>query len=99
MSKKKSYMDKGNILTEDIISAFFRGLFTGRKSLNNSEFKQKEKEFRKKTKKSVDDFNDAMDQMYSAINKIRKSNGDKPKKAPKVTVDQIVKQAKAGKYK
>ena len=31
MSKKKSYMDTTNILKEDIISAFFRGLFTGKK--------------------------------------------------------------------
>ena len=32
------------------------------------------------------------------INKLRKQNGDKPKKPPKIKVDDVVKQAKQGKY-
>ena len=34
----------------------------------------------------------------NAINKWRVKNGEKPKKAPKITVDDVVKQAKDGKY-
>ena len=33
MSKKKSYMDKENILTEGAIGNFLRGLFKGKKRL------------------------------------------------------------------
>ena len=45
MSKKKSYMDKKNILSEDIISSFFKGLFKG----------MKQGIFGKKTKSSEQD--------------------------------------------
>ena len=33
MSKKKSYMDSKNILSEGAIGAFFKGLFKGKKGM------------------------------------------------------------------
>ena len=102
MSKKKSFMDTKNIISEDIFSAFFRGLFTGKGSYSKEEIdaklKARENKFKKDIKKDVDSLNKSFQQMYKAINKRRKQNGDKPKKAPKVTVDDVVKDAKAGKY-
>jgi hypothetical protein len=102
MSKKKSYMDTKNIITEDIFSAFFRGLFTGKGSYSKEEIdaqlKAREKKFKKDIKKDVDSLNKSFAQMASAINKKRKAQKRKPIKAPKTTVDNIVRQAKAGKF-
>ena len=102
MSKKKSYMDTKNIITEDIFSAFFRGLFTGKGSYSKEEkeakIKSLEKKFKKDIKKNVDGLNKSFELMQKAINKRRIKRGAKPKKAPKTTVDNIVKQVKAGKY-
>ena len=100
MSKKKSYMDISNILKEDVISAFFRGLFMGKRSKADidKELKSNEKKFRKDIKKNVDNINKNFTMTTNAINKWRVKNGKKPKKAPKITVDDVVKQAKDGKY-
>ena len=98
MSKKKSYMDTKNIITEDIFSAFFRGLFTGKGSYSkeeiDAEIKSLEKKFKKDIKKDVDGLNKSFKMMQQAINKRRKERGANPKKAPKTTVDNILKQVK-----
>ena len=79
MSKKKSYMNTKNILSEDVISSFLKGLFRGIT-------RQKPKTLRKaKTDlhKKVDKFNKHVDSIYDYMNQIRKDNGLKPKKKPK----------------
>ena len=57
MSKKKSYMNKDNILTEGAIGAFFKGLFKGKKGMQRDvaklerELDQNVKEYNKRNKK------------------------------------------------
>ena len=102
MSKKKSFMNTKNIISEDIFSAFFRGLFTGKGSSSKEEIgaklKAREKKFRKDIKKDVDSLNKSFAKMASAINKKRKAQKRKPIKSPKITVDDVVNDAKAGKF-
>jgi L-cystine uptake protein TcyP (sodium:dicarboxylate symporter family) len=87
MSKKKSYMDFKNILSEDIISSFFKGLFTGVTGKKVKSTKQATKDI----EQSVDKFNSAIDKMYSAINKVRKADGKPPRKPPKkMTVKDVL---------
>ena len=86
MSKKKSYMDIGNIIKEDIFSAFFRGLFGIKK-----DYKKEEKKIKKQMQKNVDRFNNGTDLVYQAINKTRKSAGLKPKKPDYLTVKDVLK--------
>ena len=94
-------MNISRIIKEDFISNFFRGLFTGKPHTKENlpkRLKDHENKFRKSVKKDVDDLNKSFALMYKGINKLRKENGDKPKKAPKFKVNDIVKQAKQGKY-
>ena len=59
MSKKKSYMNVKNILSEDIISSFLKGLFRGvigKKNKPKKDIKKLEKDLQQ----SVDRFNDGI---------------------------------------
>ena len=87
MAKKKSYMSIKNILSEDIVSSFLKGLWKGvtRKKIKST--KQVEKDLQQ----SVDKFNSGIDKMYSAINKVRKAEGKPSTKKPKkLTLKQVV---------
>ena len=87
MSKKKSYMNIKNILSEDIVSSFLKGLWKGitRKKVKST--KQVEKDLQQ----SVNKFNSGLDKMYSAINKVRKADGKPPaKKIKKLTVKDVM---------
>jgi len=87
VSKKKSYMSIKNILSEDIVSSFLKGLWKGvtRKKIKST--KQVEKDLQQ----SVDKFNSGIDKMYSAINKVRATDGKKPiKKSKKLTVKDVM---------
>ena len=64
MSKKKSYMNVNNILTEGAIGNFLRGLFKGKKKLNRDVIKHK-----RKLEKSVKDYNDATSRFEKAFEK------------------------------
>jgi hypothetical protein len=64
MSKKKSYMNVKNILTEGAIGNFLRGLFKGKKKLNRDVIKHK-----RKLEKSVKDYNDATSRFEKAFEK------------------------------
>ena len=95
MSKKKSYMNIKNIITEDIISSFFKGLFRG---LTGKKVKSA-KEAKKDLQQSVDKFNSGIDKMYAAINKVRETEGKPPTKRPKkLTVKQVVDDYAKGKF-
>ena len=83
MSKKKSYMDKKNILSEDVISSFFKGLFRGMSRNLFGKKKKPSKTAQKNLQQSVDKFNSAVDKGYDWMNQLRKDNGLKPKKRPK----------------
>jgi len=94
VAKKKSYMSIKNILSEDIVSSFLKGLWKGvtRKKIKST--KQVEKDLQQ----AVDKFNSGIDKQYSAINKIRKAEGKPPKKKPKkLTVKDMVKDYAKGK--
>ena len=87
MAKKKSYMSIKNILSEDIVSSFLKGLWRGvtRKQVKSS------KQIEKKLKKSVDRFNDGIELMQQASDDIRKADGKKPrKKIKKLTVKDVM---------
>ena len=87
MSNKKSYMSIKNILSEDIVSSFLKGLWRGvtRKQVKSS------KQIEKKLKKSVDRFNDGIELMQQASDDIRKADGKKPrKKIKKLTVKDVM---------
>ena len=87
MAKKKSYMSIKNILSEDIVSSFLKGLWRGitRKQVKST------KQAKKDLQQSVDKFNSGIDKMYSAINKVRKVEGKPPTKRPKkLTVKQVM---------
>ena len=94
MSKKKSYMSIKNILSEDIVSSFLKGLWRGvtRKKIKST------KEVEKDLQQSVDKFNAGIDKQYSAINKIRKAEGKPSKKKPKkLTVKDMIDDYSKGK--
>jgi len=87
VAKKKSYMSIKNILSEDIVSSFLKGLWRGvtRKQVKSS------KQIEKKLKKSVDRFNDGIELMQQASDDIRKADGKKPrKKIKKLTVKDVM---------
>ena len=76
-----------NILSEDIVSSFLKGLWRGvtRKQVKSS------KQIEKKLKKSVDRFNDGIELMQQASDDIRKADGKKPrKKIKKLTVKDVM---------
>ena len=85
MSKKKSYMDKKNIIEEGAISSFLRGLFKGKKKLNRDVVK-----FKKGVEKSVKDYNNASERFEKAI---AKQYGKKIK-TKRMTVDDFIDQAR-----
>jgi hypothetical protein len=89
MSKKKSYMNIKNIISEDIISSFLKGLFRG---VTGKKKKPKDiKKLEKDLQQSVDRFNDGISKMHSAVNKIRKGEGKSPKKRmKKLTVKDVM---------
>ena len=104
MSKKKSYMDKKNILSEDVITSFFKGLWRGmrgvpeKKKKTKTQLEKLAKESEKKMQKHIDGVNGGLDKMYSAINKVRKDSDQKPLKRPsKLTLKDIKKQLESGK--
>ena len=82
MSKKKSYMDSKNILSEDVITSFFKGLFRGMSRNLFGKKKKPPKTAQKNLQQSVDKFNSAVDKGYDWMNQLRKDNGLKPKKRP-----------------
>ena len=100
MSKKKSYMSIKNLLKEDAILSLIRGFFKGRTTKKDQEKKIKtiEKNFRKKITPVVKNMNKTYDYLYGELNKSRKQAGKKPLKHDKLTVDDVVKDAKVGKY-
>jgi len=90
VSKKKSYMNVKNILSEDIISSFLKGLFKGITGIKNKP-KKDAKKLEKDLQQSVDKFNDGISKMHSAINKVRKAEGKPPKKRmKKLTVKNVM---------
>ena len=94
MSKKKSYMDTKNILSEDVISSFFKRLLRGI-------LRQKPKTLRKsknELKAKIDKFNAGIDKVYDTMNKQREKQGLKPKKRPKkLSVDKVIQDLDTGK--
>jgi hypothetical protein len=85
MAKKKSYMDKENILNEGVIGDFLRGLFKGKKKLKRDIVKHK-----KGLEKSVKDYNDASERFEKAIEK----QYGKKIKTKRMTVDDFIDQAR-----
>ena len=87
MSKKKSYMDSKNILSEDVITSFLKGLWRGITGKKVKSSKQAQSDL----KKSIDKFNSGIKKMTSAINKVRKADGKSPiKRGKKLTVNQVL---------
>ena len=84
MLKKKSYMNINNILNEDAISSFLKGLFTGKSSAS-------EKKLRKNIEKDVDKMNKNFKTAYDILNKRRKKQGLKPLSFKKISAHNIVK--------
>ena len=80
-------MDSKNILSEDIISSFLKGLWKGVSGKKIKSTKQAQSDL----KKSVDKFNSGIDKMTSAINKVRKADGKSPiKRGKKLTVKDVM---------
>ena len=80
-------MDSKNILSEDIISSFLKGLWKGVSGKKIKSTKQAQSDL----KKSVDKFNSGIDGMYSAVNKVRKADGKPPiKRGKKLTVKDVL---------
>ncbi len=87
MSKKKSYMDSKNILSEDVITKFLKGLWKGITGKKVKSSKQAQSDL----KQSVAKFNSGIDKMTSAINKVRKADGKSPiKRGKKLTVKDVM---------
>ena len=94
MSKKKSYMDSKNILSEDVITSFLKGLWRG---ITGKKVKSS-KQAQSNLKKSVDKFNDALELMQQASDDIRKADGKKPRKRiKKLTVKDVISDYTKGK--
>ena len=89
-------MDVINIITEDIFTSFFTGLFKGRKGLAKRKRKKLAKT-KKKLQKSIDTFNDGLNMVYSDINDERKESGLPAKKYKQLTMKNILDDIKNGK--
>ncbi len=88
MKKKKSYMDRRNIISEDILSSFLKGLFKG---ITRGFFSSADNKTKNKLQNSVDGFNAGISQMWDGINQARVINGKKPKRKPKkLTVQDVI---------
>ena len=85
MSKKKSYMNRKNILSEGALKDFLLGLFKGKKRINRDVQKLKYK-----IDKSVKDYNDSTDKLEKALYKIY----GKKVKFPKQTADDVINKAR-----
>ena len=80
-------MNNENILSEDAITQFLKGLWMGitRKGIKSTKQAQSD------LKQSVDKFNSGIDKMTSAINKVRKADGKSPiKRGKKLTVKDVM---------
>ena len=64
MSKKKSYMDIKNILSEGVLKDFLLGLIKGKKGLKRDAVK-----LRNKLEKNVNDFNKTQEKLEKMIEK------------------------------
>ena len=84
MSKKKSYMDKENILSEGALTSFLKGLFKGKKGLDRDVRKSKYE-----LEKSVDKYNAATDKFEKAFEK----QFGKKVKFPRQTIDDFIRKA------
>ena len=82
-------MDSKNILSEDVITSFLKGLFRG---ITGKKRKPKDvKKIKKNLQKSVDRFNDGLELMQQASDDIRKADGKTPKKRiKKLTVKDVM---------
>tara|TARA_R100000008_G_scaffold86327_1_gene78930 strand:+ start:1048 stop:1308 length:261 start_codon:yes stop_codon:yes gene_type:complete len=85
MSKKKSYMNVKNILTEGALKSFLLGLFKGKKGLNKTVAKHKIK-----LEKSVKAYNDATEKFEKAFEK----EYGKKVKFERETIDTFIDKAK-----
>jgi len=85
MSKKKSYMDKENILTEGAIGSFLRGLFKGKKRLDRDVSKYKHE-----LEKSIEKTNAATNKFEKAFEK----QFGKKVKFQRQTIDDFIRKAK-----
>ena len=85
MSKKKSYMNIKNILTEAAIGNFLRGLFKGKKGLKRSATKIKSE-----LDKNVNNFNKTQSRLEKAI---EKQWGQKVN-LPRTSTEELIKKAR-----
>tara|TARA_B100001094_G_scaffold331102_1_gene398364 strand:+ start:1033 stop:1314 length:282 start_codon:yes stop_codon:yes gene_type:complete len=84
-------MDKKNILSEDIISSFFKGLFKGMKQGIFGKKTKSSEQAKKELQNSVDKLNSGLQGMANAVNNYRTRSGQKPikRKQKKYTVKDI----------
>ena len=88
MKQKKSYMDRKNIISEDILTSFLKGLFKG---MTRGFFSSAKPKTKNRLGSAVDDFNDGISGMWDAVNAELKSQGKPPKKKPKkLTVQDVI---------
>ena len=92
MKKKKSYMDRKNILSEDILSSFLKGLFKGMKQgIFGKKTTKSTKQAKQDLQKSIDGFNSGIQKMADAVNKYRASEGKPPVRQPrKLTIKSVM---------
>tara|TARA_R110000824_G_scaffold334653_1_gene521238 strand:- start:330 stop:596 length:267 start_codon:yes stop_codon:yes gene_type:complete len=86
MSKKKSYMDHKNILSEGAIGAFFKGLFKGEKGMQRDVAK-----LERELESNVKDFNKRNRKLEKMIEK----RYGKKVELDDITADGMIKAAKA----
>ena len=86
MSKKKSYMDIDNILSEGLFTNFLKGLIKGKEGLKRDAAK-----LEKKLEKNVKDYNKRQSTLEKAI---LKDFGEEVT-LDRITVDDVVKSARA----
>jgi hypothetical protein len=86
MSKKNSYMDRKNILSEGALMQFLRGLFKGKKGLERDAYK-----LEKKLDKNVKTYNKIQGDLEKSIEKMYGTKVE----LDRITVDDVVKSAKA----
>ena len=91
MSKKKSYMDRVNILSEGMYASFFKGLFKGMKQGIFGKTTKSTIKAKKELEKSIDDFNSGIQKMANAVNNYRASEGKPLVRQPKkLTVKSVM---------
>ena len=85
MSKKKSYMDKDNILSEGAIKSFLLGLFKGKKRMKGEVAK-----YKIEVEQSVKDYNKATSKFEKAFAK----QFGKKVKFPRQSIDDFINKAR-----